>query len=563
MDFFTTRASTTRTAQSGPFWQRVWDANALEEALQAPRATQEAKLFDILARNAETAYGAAHQFASLRSVSSFQYEVPITTDAGLRPYIQRAMEPGQPPQLTAQRPILYALSGGAGGAPRALPATPAFINDYLVPAQMHAARLLGDHLSQSSGKLLVWFGNDAVGVMPDGTPYGALSGFLAQRQPALIKRFLALPAELARITDLEQKYYLALRLTLEQDITAILIPNTHILCQLAEGMERWADELILDIGAGTLNRRYHLAPAVRGAVIPLLRPNTHRADELAALRRANRGVLLPQHVWPNLKVISCWKGGTQALAFQRLARLYGPVPIREHGYVSTEVWGSVPLSDSQQGGALAVSAAFYEFLPEASLDHLETASTLLCDQLEVGRSYGLVVTTSAGLYRFLTSDLLRVVDFYHETPVVAFDRHREHVCSLAGEAVTEAQVTAALLLAASRAEVELRQATAAPSSEPPGYIFTVECAETLTGERFRLLEAEIERALQAQNADYAARRRSGVLAAPMLRLAVPGTFERYRQEQVSAGAPDDQLVLPHLSPNRRFSDALAVMEETI
>ena len=56
MDFFTTRASTTRTAWSGPFWQRVWDANALEEAMQAPRATQEAKLFDILARNAANCY---------------------------------------------------------------------------------------------------------------------------------------------------------------------------------------------------------------------------------------------------------------------------------------------------------------------------------------------------------------------------------------------------------------------------------------------------------------------------------------------------------------------------
>jgi hypothetical protein len=557
LDFFSTRESA-----SSPFWQGIWNPAGLEAAMRNPGASQQAKLFEILARNAETPYGAEHQFASLRSISSFQREVPINTDERLRPYIQRGLEPGQPPQLTAERPLMYALSGGAGGTPRVLPITRAFIDDYLAPAQMHAARLLSDHPSQSSGKLLSWWGNDVAGLMPDGTPYGALSGFLARRQPARIKRSSALPAELASITDLEQKYYLALRLALEQDISAILIPHTGILCQLAEGMERWGDELIADIRAGSLNRRYHLAPALRGAVIPTLRPNPRRAGELAELQRANNGILLPRLVWPKLAVISCWKSGTLALAYQRLARLYGPVPVREHGYISAEVWGSVPLSDSQQGGALAVSSAFFEFLPEAALDRLESATTLTCDQLEVGHTYGPVVTTTAGLYRFLTSDLIRVVDFYHDTPVVAFDRHREHICSLAGEKLREPQVTAALLLASSRAGVELAQATAAPQATTPGYVFTLECAETLSSERFQRLGEEIESALQGQNGDYARLRHSGALAAPVVRRAAPGAFGRYLQEQVSAGAPDDQIVLPHLTPDRRFSDSLAVMEES-
>ncbi len=557
MEFFTTHEQHSR-----PFWQQVWDSSGLEDAFRDPKATQQEKLLSILTQNAETAFGQEHQFSQLRSISDFQHAVPIHTDERLRPYIQRSLEPGQPPQLTAQRPILYTLSGGAGGVPRALPITPAFIHDYLAPFQMHAVHLLNDHaLGHPNGKLLFWASNDLVGTMPDGTPYGALSGFLARRQPSLIKRFSALPAELAGITDLEQKYYLALRLALEQDLLAILIPHTEILCLLAEGMERWADELIADIRTGTLNRRYHLAPDIRAAIIPLLKPNPRRADELAELRRGNQGRLTPTLAWPKLAVISCWQGGSLALAYQRLAQFYQSVPVREHGYISAEVWGSIPLSDDQPGGPLAISSAFYEFLSEASLDHADTAITLTSDQLEIGRSYGLIVTTTAGLYRFLTSDVLRVIDWYRGTPVVAFERHREHFCSLAGERLSEPQVTAALMLASRRAGVELTQATAAPREQPPGYVFTLECAGQPSADALRRLAGELEIALQAQNERYANQRHSGTLAAAVVRRAVPGAFARYRQEQISAGVPDGQLVLPHLSPHRQFSDSLAVAEE--
>ncbi len=553
---------TTHERQDSPFWQKVWDTAGLEEALRHPKETQQQKLLDILARNEETAFGKAHQFSRLRSVTDFQRAVPIQTDQELQPYIQRSLAPDQPPQLTEERPIMYALSGGAGGAPRMLPITPSFISDYLAPAHMHAARLLNDHaLQHPNGKLLFWASNDLAGTLAEGVPYGALSGFLAQRQPALIKRFSALPAELARITDLEQKHYLALRLALEQDLSALLIPNTDVLCLLADGLERWADDLIDDLRAGSLNRRYHLSPQMRGLIIPMLKPNPRRADELEEQRRGNHGVLLPSLAWPRLRAISCWKGGALTLAAQRLARRYGPVPVREHGAISTEVWSSVPLSNDGLGGPLAVSSAFFEFLPEKDLDRPESATTYTCDEVVVGRSYGLLVTTTAGLYRFLTSDVLRVVDLYHDTPVVAFERHREHLCSLSGERLTEPQVTAALSLASSRAGVELIQATVAPREQPPGYLVTVECAAEALNERLRLLAEEFEHALQTQNERYALYRRNGMLAAPALRLAAPGAFARYRQEQVSAGVPDSQLVLPHLSQHRRLSDALTVAAE--
>ena len=46
------------------------------------------------------------------------------------------------------------------------------------------------------GKFLVPSSNDVEGHTEGGLPYGAISGYLTQQQPAAIKRFYALPYEL-------------------------------------------------------------------------------------------------------------------------------------------------------------------------------------------------------------------------------------------------------------------------------------------------------------------------------------------------------------------------------
>ena len=44
------------------------------------------------------------------------------------------------------------------------------------------------------------------------------------------------------------------------------------------------------------------------------------------------------------------------------------------------------------------------------------------DQLEIGRSYELVVSTLSGLYRYKTLKTFTVVGRYHDTPTVIIDK---------------------------------------------------------------------------------------------------------------------------------------------
>ena len=91
-------------------------------------------------------------------------------------------------------------------------------------------------------------------------------------------------------------------------------------------------------------------------------------------------------------------------------------------------------------GVLNVTSHFFEFVPEEQRDDPD-AEFLTADQLESNREYFIYFTTSAGLYRYDINDVVRVVDFYRNTPVIQFVRkgqgmtidHRREADRVAGD----------------------------------------------------------------------------------------------------------------------------------
>ena len=94
-------------------------------------------------------------------------------------------------------------------------------------------------------------------------------------------------------------------------------------------------------------------------------------------------------------------------------------------------------------GVLAIHNAYFEFVPEAEMGS-PCARTFGCHELEVGGQYFILLTTSAGMVRYNIYDLVRVVDFRGQTPVLEFLNKGAHICSLVGEKLTEHQVTTAV-----------------------------------------------------------------------------------------------------------------------
>ncbi|MCC7105754.1 MAG: GH3 auxin-responsive promoter family protein, partial [Chloroflexi bacterium] len=389
---------------------------------------------------------------------------------------------------------------------------------------------------------------------------GAISGLVVRRQPEVIRRYFALPYELCLVKDLETKHYVGLRIALEAKVTISLLPNPSSLIVLAEKLTQHAEELIEDVRRGRLSSKYQLAPEVKRAVERRISANPRRADELASLLR-NEGQLLPYQVWPELVLLSCWKGGTMPLYLAKLPRYFGNIPVRDLGFMASEGRIATPIVNSGAAGVLNVTSHFFEFVPEEEMDS-SSPRIVTAGELESNRQYYVLLTTSAGLYRYNLNDLVRVVDFYYETPVLQFVRKGQGMSSITGEKLAESQVTAALMSAVERSGFEpVHFTTCVLWGEPPRYQLFVEALETTSDDLLRGFLHHMEAGLREENVEYVAKRDSERLGDPVLRLVAPGTYDAYRARRAAQGAAEAQIKVPHLSPDMNFGKEFVVARE--
>ena len=539
-------------------WLKHSNADHFDDCTWRPGAAQWDKLSDICNRNAGTEFGQKHGFDRIRSVADYRAAVPPQTYDSLAPWIDRATA-GESNVLTADAPLMFATTSGTTGAAKYIPVTPSYLHEYSHGIHVHTYRLFCDFPDALEGRLLVSSSNDEEGRTAGGVPFGAISGYLTRTQPGLLRRYFAPPYEVCRIKDIESKYYLTLRHALAADIRATITPNPSSLLLLAQAMQRHADELIEDIHRGTVNPAYLPADAAPGLTDGLA-PEPRRAAELAACARAT-GRLLPAEAWPNLRVISCWKGGTMPLYLRKLPEYFGDVPVRDMGYMATEGRGSTPLVNSGAAGVLNVTTHFFEFVPAEQRDRVDP-DFLTGEELEPDQEYFVYLTTSAGLYRYDINDIIRVVDFYRRTPVIQFVRKGQGISSITGEKLTEAQVTAALVDVVDRGGFDLDHVTASVEwGDPPSYAFYCESVDRWPEERCSRFLRVLDGALSARNIEYEAKRSSRRLGMPVFKQVAAGSFTALRQQRVAAGAPEAQVKIPHLSTDMRFGEHLEVVGE--
>jgi len=539
-------------------WLKVSDADHFEAATWQPGEIQQRKMLDIVRRNRETEYGRAHGFAAVRSVADFTRNVPRNTYETLTPSITR-MTRGERNVLTADAPLMFATTSGTTGRAKYIPVTPSYLHEYSHAIHVHTYRVLADHPDVLEGKTLTSVSSDREGVTEGGIPYGAISGYLNRTQPASLRKFYSLPQEIGMIKDIDRKYYLTLRHGLADDIRYLATPNPSSLLLLAGKMSLYADELIHDIRTGTVNPNFLPEDAPAGLTASL-RADPARATELATIVRRT-GQLLPADAWPNLRVISCWKGGTMPLYLSKLPHFYGDCHVRDFGYMASEGRGSTPLVNAGAGGVLSITSHFLEFLPEERRDDPD-APLLTCEQLQTDHQYYVFLTTSAGLYRYDINDVVRVVDFYHRTPVIEFVRKGQGISSITGEKLTESQVTAAVLGTVKRYGFNLEHFTACVEwGDPPRYAFYAELGDDVSTEECRRFLQAVDRALSVQNIEYESKRESQRLGPLVLKRVAPGAYQRLRQQRVAEGAPEAQVKIPHLSTNMKFGERMDVVEE--
>jgi hypothetical protein len=302
---------------------------------------------------------------------------------------------------------------------------------------------------------------------------------------------------------------------------------------------------------------------VRHALRWKLRRDRQRARELERLAEHN-GVLRPKDVWPSLAMLGNWTGGSVGAYLRLYPRYFGNVPVRDLGLLASEGRFSIPLEDHTPSGVLDITSHFFEFVPVEEMDSPQP-TVLAAHELQEGRDYFLILTTSYGLYRYNIYDVVRVTGFYHGTPMIAFLNKGSHFANITGEKLSAYQVSEAVKQALAELDLALSNYVLAPcwDEERPYYGLFVEKSEPVSESQLLRLAELLDRRLQLANSEYLEKRKSRLGKIRVVLVAPNALHEWDHQRLRRTGGTAEQYKHPVLIPDFSFRDQVQVVAELI
>lgn len=218
-------------------------------------------------------------------------------------------------------------------------------------------------------------------------------------------------------------------------------------------------------------------------------------------------------IWPNLAFFV--HGGVSFEPYKkRFEKLLAKPLTYIETYLASE--GFIAYQDRQfaKGMRLVTNEhIFLEFVPfdDVNFDHegdmVEQPEALMIHEVEEGRDYAILLSTSAGAWRYLIGDTVRFVD--KERSEIIITGRTKHFLSLVGEHLSVDNMTKAVQLASEQMNISIPEFTVA--GVPDGSFFAhewfVACDDNVDATR---LSAEIDNHLKVLNDDYAVERQSAL-----------------------------------------------------
>lgn len=535
-----------------------WKSNQLDNYVaraQQARSVQKQVLLDKVRAATDSEFGKRYGFQSIHDVASFRRQLPITTYEDYRPFIDRVMQ-GDVEAMFARgtKVLMFAMTSGTTSEPKRLPVTAQFYKEYKRSWQLWGTGVYRDYQTLFDRQTLQLSSDWQIEDTPSGAPCGNISGLAATSRPIYMRHVFSLPASVIKIRDFAAKHYTSLRLSMASDnVGMIITANPSTLVEFARRANDDSESIIRDIHDGGLNSNLDVPDEVRRSLKSRLRPNPKRARELVQLR-SQEGALLPKDFWPKMKMIATWTGGSVGVYLPQLNDFYGEVNIRDHGISASEGRMSIPLKDGTPDGMLDYAHHFYEFIPES--EHGSPDPTVLeAHELEPDKNYFILLTTSAGLYRYDIHDVVRCTGFEGEAPVLRFLNKGRNFSSITGEKLSEHQVVAAVTKSFKQLDLPPCGFTLAPTmGVKPRYELLLESALHL--QFAQQLASLVQENLTAINEEYAEKCLSGRIEPIAIHEITPGTWATIRNNRSRARGNYEEFKQPCLVSSLGYADSL-------
>jgi hypothetical protein len=227
------------------------------------------------------------------------------------------------------------------------------------------------------------------------------------------------------------------------------------------------------------------------------------------------------------------------------------------------------MDDETPAGVLEIESHYYEFIPAGDIDSKQP-TVLEAHELEVGKDYYILLTTSSGLYRYHISDVMRCVGYRGKAPVLEFLNKGQRYSDMEGEKISEHQLVQATSEAGAQAGLRLSAFTAVPirpneqggDSSRPYYALAVEAPEVADEPAARRFLDAVDRWLSTNNVMYAGKRSDGYLGPPRLVCIPEGAWKEFDQSEIARrGVGEDHYKHPSLVLDSSFLDRFPKLGE--
>jgi hypothetical protein len=524
--------------------------------------TAQANFLKTLIRSHQnTQLGQLFQLAQVRTVDDFRQHIPIHPYEFYAPYTDRVAA-GEKNVLNPDAVNYINLTSGSTGNKKRVPVTRKF-QHTLRQADLASIGFLLANLQQQGrfGKSLLTNHAAPPELLDSGIPYGPVSVGSIRQGKWLVDQLFSVPFHALEINDTLARHYVCLLFALQNRNLRGWVANFPMLIlRTCQYLEDYAEELITDLRQGTIAPWLPIDPDLRTRLGSRCLPQVDRADELSSILR-QEGRLTPRAAWPFLSYITTARGGTSEFYLRRFPDFFGDIPVFGGVYGTAEVTFSVCHSFNQDSGILALESGFFEFIPAHQWGQ-EHPQTLLPHELTVGDRYRVLVTSYSGFYRYDIGDVVEVVGFYNEAPLIVFRHRYGGLLSSTTEKTTEFHVIQVMQQLQAEFNIELDDFCITLSDEefPARYLVNIELAEGYSLDQPHAFLERFEYWLGQFNNPYETARQAQV-PPPILRILPRHSFNHLRQRQVNRGMFDSQLKIPHITEDRSFLAGIPVQME--
>ncbi len=485
--------------------KRLWQIDLF---MKYPHNVQYETFVKLIDQAKNTEWGKKYNYNKINSIDDFKNNVPLQNYDDIKPYVNRLRDGEQNLLWPSDIKWFAKSSGTTSDKSKFIPVSKEALEDCHFRGGKDVLSIYtreNPNTQIFSGKGLTLGGSHKINNFSNQSFYGDLSAVLIENLPFWAE-FLRTPrTEIALMDVWDEKIQKIAEETIKQDVTNIA------------GVPSWT--LVL-------------------------------AKHILEITKKNN--LL--EIWPNLELFV--HGGISFLPYrEQFEKL---IPSKKMRYMETynasEGFFAIQNSLFSDDMLLMLDyGIFYEFLPLSEIDN-KNPKTIQLKDVKIGKNYALVISTNAGLWRYIIGDTIKFTNKYPYK--IKITGRIKHFINAFGEELIIDNTDKALEIACEKTNAEIVEYTAGPiymdDNQKGGHQWLIEFEKP--PENIDYFAEVLDNALKSLNSDYEAKRYKNLtLDFPKINILKPGTFYEWLKQKGKIGG---QHKVPRLANNRKYIEEI-------